>query len=172
MSRAALLCFLFPALAAAAAPELPLSRVSETQAYGSAEQAAVAALRIAMPLSADYEHGGFVIERDGAFFYSDAVTNGRTGHIAFRAAVPKGSRLVAIYHTHPSDEPDSRMFSWDDVKEAKELGVDSYIGVLGDGTIRFFDPRRTPTRPFEMPGTKLSPGRVSDGAIVTTILNR
>ncbi|HXT02209.1 MAG TPA: DUF4329 domain-containing protein [Elusimicrobiota bacterium] len=158
--------------AAAAAADLPLSVVSETESYASADQAAIAALRRAMPLSENFENGGVVVERDGSFFYSEPVSNGQTGHIRFRAGVRKGDRLVALYHTHPSSEPDSRMFSWDDVAEAKKLDVNSYIGVLGDGTVRFFDPHRTPTRPYDQPGTNISPGRVSDGVIVATILNR
>lgn len=160
------------ACSAAAARELPTSAVTETQAYASADQAAVAALRIAMPLSRDYENGGAIIERDGAFYYSDPVSNGDTGHIAFKAALPKGSRLAAIYHTHPSSEENSRMFSWDDVAEAKKLNLNSYIGVVGDGTIRFFDPLKTPTYAFQIPGTRMSPGRVSDGVIIATIVNK
>jgi proteasome lid subunit RPN8/RPN11 len=168
----ALAALVLAAASAAAARELPTSRVTETQAYAGADQAAVAALRIAMPLSQDYENGGAIIERDGAFYYSDPVSNGDTGHIVFKAAFPEGGRLAAIYHTHPSSEEDSRMFSWDDVNEARKLNVDSYIGVLGDGTIRFFDPRKTPTHPYQLPGTPISPGRVSDGVIIATIINK
>ena len=54
--------------------------------------------------------------------------------------------------------------------EARNLGVTSYIGVLDDHTIRRFDPRRTPTRPFMMPGTRV-PQVVSDGEIVATLVN-
>lgn len=166
------IAFVLAGAAAATAADLPLSVVSETEAYASPDQAAVAALKLAMPRSDRFENGGVIVERGGSFFYSEPVSNGQTGHIQFRAGVRKGDRLVALYHTHPSDEPQSRLFSWDDVAEAQKLGVNSYIGVLGDGTVRFFNPARTPTRAFDQPGTKISPGRVSDGVIVATILNR
>ncbi|MFI5344967.1 MAG: DUF4329 domain-containing protein [Elusimicrobiota bacterium] len=156
--------------ASAAAGSIPKSNVTETLAYASAEQAAVEALKIAMPLSGSYENGGFIAERDGEYFYSDPVSAHEEGHISFAAVIPAGARLAAIYHTHPGASSEYLLFSSDDVKEARALGVDSYIGVLDDHTVRRFEPGRTPTRPFAAPAEMLS-GMVSDGVIVATVVN-
>lgn len=175
MSRATLAALAALALlscaASAAAPDLPLSAVTETQPYATMDEAAVAALRAAMPLSERFENGGFILLRDGAYYYSDPVSNRRTGHIAFRAAVPAGASMAAVYHTHPDDGDASKLFSGDDVREAKALGVPSYIGVMADGTVRRYEPGKTPARGFAVPGSPFA-DKVSDGALVTTILNR
>ena len=166
---AALLFLLAPVLAAAAPP--PLSPLSAAEAYADAEQAAVAGLRLAMARGGVYEFGGAVVEKDGAFYRTEPVSSGEEGHIRFAVDVPAGARLVAIFHTHPDDGPQTRLFSWDDVNEAKKLGLTSYIGVMNDHVIRRFTPGVTPTRPYTPSGSSLPRGRVSEGEPVLTVLN-
>ncbi|MBI3564842.1 MAG: hypothetical protein HY079_06575 [Elusimicrobia bacterium] len=165
----AALLLLAPVLASAAPP--PVSAVVESEAYASAEQAAVAGLRIAMARSGRYENGGAVVAKDGSFYRTEPVSNGDEGHIRFAVEVPAGARLVAIFHTHPDAGPQTRLFSQDDVAEAAKLGLTSYIGVMDDRVIRRFTPGVTPTRPYTPPGSSLPRGRVSDGETVLALLN-
>ncbi len=164
--------FLAASLALAARPALaralPIAKVTETVAYAAQNDAAVAALRVALPESGEHEFGGIIVELGGAFYYTDPVSNGDDGDIAFKAVLSAGSRFMAIYHTHPSMKRDARLFSPHDVDEARRLGVDSYIGVWRDGTVRFFDPRSTRTFAYNSDGAGLGP-RVSKGVIIARL---
>ncbi|MDX6769877.1 MAG: DUF4329 domain-containing protein [Elusimicrobiota bacterium] len=158
-------------LAAAAAPafaaERPTTRLRpEAPAFIAVEDAAVAGLREAMPLSRSYEYGGAVLSSEGRYYFTEPVTNRRTANIDFSVAVPRGYRLAAIYHTHPDEGDQTDLFSPNDVRQAKALEVVSYIGVMRDRTVRVFDPLNMNTRRHQVSGSLVSRGEVAEGRVV------
>lgn len=169
MDRTLAALLLLASVAASAAT--PVSPLVMAESYASAEQAAVAGLRIAMARSDRYENGGAVVEKDGVFYRTEPVSNGDMGHIRFAVDIPAGGRLAAIFHTHPDLGTQTRLFSQDDVAEASKLGIPSYIGVMDDRVIRRFMPGVTPSRPYTPPGAITPRGRVSEGEAVLTVLN-
>ena len=128
-------------LALAAHAGKPLSVLSLSRDFGSAEEAARAALSIAMARSEEHEYAGAIFRLKGRYFYSEPVTNGQRKGCVYDAEAPAGSRLVGIYHTHPPHELDE-YFSAEDVLTAQRLRVKSYLGVVAKGHVRVFDPAR------------------------------
>jgi proteasome lid subunit RPN8/RPN11 len=122
------------------AADLPTSRQEETIPYQTLDQAAKAALNVAMPLSkADQtEYGGIIVELNGAFFYTSAVTTSESTALNFKAAFKHGAHFVGLYHTHPGNLDCSNYFSAPDVEIAEKFDITSYIGVVGPNTIRRF----------------------------------
>ncbi len=159
------------ALLAAALPtfaaEIPSARLRpDAPAHITVDDAAMAGLREAMPQSRSYEYGGAVLESAGRYYATAPVTNRRTANIDFSVVVPAGHRIAAIYHTHPSGEPQSDLFSPNDVRQAKALNVVSYIGVMADRTIRLYDPNTMRARRHSRPGTMVGGGEIADGRII------
>lgn len=158
-----LIAFAAPA-SARAIPEARL--LPDAAAFISAEDAAIAGLREAMPRSRRYEYGGAVLERDGRFYFTAPVTNRRRAHIAFSVVVPARHRIAAIFHTHPDHDTEGEKFSTNDVSQAKELNVVSYLGVLADRTVRVYDPLNMPTQRHREPGSLVGRGEVAAGRVV------
>lgn len=153
----------------AAAKDLPEAVLApDAPAYASVDDAARAALLKAMPLSRSHEHGGVILESEGRYYFTEPVTNGRTGEIRFAAMVPSTHRIAAVYHTHPDEGEDTLKFSANDVAQARSLGARSYIGVLRDRSIRVFDPgtMRAYRRPRS--GSMLSGGDIADGEVLAS----
>lgn len=142
------------------AEPLPVSRVTDSREFTSDDDAAVAALAMALNLKPTVEWGGFVFElRDGGYVFSDPVTSQRREVCGYRGEAPAGSRLVGIYHTHPQHEADD-FFSTRDIATAARMGVKTYIGVVSGRHIRMFDPASMHAHPrfkYEQYGD-ISPG--------------
>ena len=134
-----MLCCIAPTVA----HELPRSTPSG-QCFNQLEYAAVSALDVAESLSKSIEYAGAVYTDKGMYCYTNPVTNGSPYHFQVRIAVPKGSRIVALYHTHPAAGPDSEFFSWEDVKTAKSMHLISFIRVLETNRTLVFDPNCDP----------------------------
>jgi proteasome lid subunit RPN8/RPN11 len=113
--------------------------VTTTRGFDDADSAARAALAVAMARSREQEHGGAIFERDGRYYYTEPVSSGTREESRYDVAAPAGSRLAAIYHSHPRHEMDECV-SATDVATARRLRVRSYIGIVSKGCIRVFDP--------------------------------
>lgn len=151
----------------AAAKDLPQAVLaSDAPGYASVDDAARASLRLAMSLSRIHEYGGVILESEGRYYFTEPVTNGRTGKIRFTAMVPSTHRIAAVYHTHPDEGEDTLKFSSDDVAQARSLGLRSYIGALRDGSIRVFDPATMRVYRRPRPGSKISGGAIADGELL------
>jgi hypothetical protein len=142
------------------AGSLPVSRVIDSPVFATDDEAAVAALAIALEMKPTVEWGGFVFQlRDGGYVFSEPVTSERREVCGYRGEAPAGSRLVGIYHTHPQHEADD-FFSTRDVATAARIGVKTYIGVVSGRHIRMFDPASMHAHPrfkYEQYGD-ISPG--------------
>jgi len=122
------------------AASTPVSRVTDSPVFATSDQAALAALSIALEKKPTIEWGGVVFQlKDGGYVYSQPVTGGERETCAYRVETPRGARLVGIYHTHPQHEADD-YFSAADIKAATRLGIKSYIGVVSGRHVRVFDP--------------------------------
>lgn len=149
------------------AADTPSTRLRPDAAtFFTLDDAAVAGLRAAMPLSRVHEYGGAVLERAGRYYATEPVTNRRIANIEFTVVVPESYRIAAIYHTHPDGSDESDTFSPNDVRQAKTLNVVSYIGVMADRTIRLYDPNTMRARRFVRSGTMVGGGEVADGRVV------
>jgi hypothetical protein len=124
------------------AHELPSSTASG-QCFNSVERAAVSALDAAERLSNSIEYAGTVYTDKDAYCYTNPLTNGSPDHFQVRIAVPKCSKVVALYHTHPAG-PDSEFFSHEDVETAISMHLISFIRVIERKRTLVFDPNHDP----------------------------
>lgn len=117
-------------LASLAEPATPIARLAADAAcYPSMQEAAVAALDVAMRLGGHIEYGGAILQRAAdCFLFTEAVTIGETGKIGFRVARKKNVEWVAIYHTHPGGGRYADRFSPADMETVRSSGKSSYIG--------------------------------------------
>lgn len=112
--------------------------VDYTRKFSSVDQCGVAMTAIALSETSNYEFGGFcIIGGDGGIYASDPITSKSTDTIQYHALIPQGSKLAAVYHTHPSGEY-TDVYSDIDVKTASALKVPSYLGIVDDKTVRRF----------------------------------
>jgi hypothetical protein len=142
------------------AASMPVSRVMDSPEFPTADEAAIAALSVALKRKPTVEWGGFVFQlRDGGYVYSEPVSSDRREICGYRGEAPAGSRLAGIYHTHPQHEADD-YFSTRDIATAARMGVKTYIGVVSGRHIRMFDPQSMHAHPrfkYEQYGD-ISPG--------------
>lgn len=118
---------------------LPISRIDRERAYASLDQAAVAALRLAMSVTRAYEWGGALFRCGSDYYPSLPVTIGDPHRVRFRVATPSGCELAGIFHTHTSGS-DAEQFSPEDVEVMRSFGVPSYLGVTMTGAVRVLRP--------------------------------
>jgi hypothetical protein len=142
--------------------ELPVTPLAEAPCAGTLDDAARAALAVAMPLTRRAEYGGAIFEIEGRYCYTVPVTSGHSHEVRFHAEGPAGARLAGVYHTHRRHDA-AAWFSQADIETAKRLGVPSYIGVVSRREVRLFDPTRMEGR-----STVLLPmcGEVSRGELL------
>lgn len=126
-------------IAAPANASRALAVIVDSPAYESVEEAAIAALALALPLSEKYEFGGVIFEIAGRYYYTHPVTSRRHDECTYDAEAPEGARLAALYHTHTPHDM-AGYFSSADVAMAVRHGVKSYVGLFSKGEIRVFDP--------------------------------
>jgi hypothetical protein len=108
--------------------------------HASADEAARAALQVALPLSERVEYGGVVFAMAGQYCFSVPIA-GNDVEVRYQVVLPEGVHLAAMYHTHPVSAPlhRRRRFSDADLALAVRLRVPSYLGVAGTGLVRVFD---------------------------------
>lgn len=98
-----------------------------TMLMGSAtmDEVAVGALKGARR---DVEYAGAIIKEDNGELCVTGMAEGNDDHFEFKLGLRGEEKIVAIFHTHIGGGPnESGWFSQDDVKEARKLGVISYI---------------------------------------------
>lgn len=131
----ALNCCIAPLYAA----EIPvIEATGTTQAYETAQQAAVEGLRQANQ-HLGVEYGGVVYQIGSSFYTSEPATLNEAEQVSFRIRLHKGAKLVALYHTHPG-AGDPSAFSECDIKMAELLNVPSYIIVQQTKQMEVFIP--------------------------------
>jgi hypothetical protein len=145
--------------AAAVAHEVPISTPSG-QCFNQLEYAAVSALDAAESLSKSIEYAGAVYTDKSTYCYTNPVTNGSPYHFQVRIAVPKGSKIVALYHAHPAGR-DSEFFSREDVETAKSMHLVSFIRVIETNRTLVFDPNCDPE--YVRNGSMRANGRIVRG---------
>lgn len=107
--------------------------------FASMDEAAIAGIQAAVSHSTEFEYGGAIVQVGSGYFATHPVTIGSRFHFAF--SLDAGVRPSAIYHTHPGGSDYGVFFSPADIYTARDhLGVPSYIGVIGDRSVRVFDP--------------------------------
>lgn len=119
------------------------------------EEAALAAVAEALPLSRTTEHAGALYALDGCHYFTTPQTSGGADTVKVRVQFPGNARLAGIYHTHPNNGSTSALFSPDDVAIQIALNLPSFIGVVRDSSVRVLD--GTVSRRAKRSGT---PGRL------------
>jgi proteasome lid subunit RPN8/RPN11 len=108
--------------------------------HATLERAVVSALGSLMHTSdrsKPFESAGYVIEFNGKYRSSKPVTQHERGRVSqVCIAWWKGSRVVALYHSHAADPT----FSTSDRANAARWGLPSFIGTLRDGWVLSYDP--------------------------------
>lgn len=137
-------------LAACSSPPISTTSESKTidsESFTTIDAAATGALKVAIGYSTQYERGGgILLGPDHQYHFTIPVGGNNPGEVRFELQFPKSYKLVALYHTHPSDvisfgEVDTtEYFSEVDIKTAKELHITSYIGIIKNYTVARFIP--------------------------------
>ncbi len=121
------------------ASETPVVLAVDTQpAFTTLNDAVIHGLSVAST-HPGVEYGGVVYKIGQAFYYSEPVTLNEALDIRFTVRFQHGTKIVALYHTHPAGA-DSQWFSDTDVKTARDLNLPSYIAVQATNTIKVFTP--------------------------------
>lgn len=129
---------------AGALPSLTPSPMADKQ-YGTPEEAALAGMadcRRTMPRDAECGFGVYR-DKDGAFRYTAVQTSGKGGSIdGMRLLIPSTAKLVGFGHTHPkpgtgvgAQDDTSDALSKEDVRFAKRMGVDMFVGSEKSGQV-------------------------------------
>ncbi len=116
--------------------------------YASAELAAFMALGELLGRGVRVEYGGAIIEMNGRFRYTEAVTQGKVDHVATCLPYSRSGqwRIVAMYHTHR----ETPLFSDIDKANARMNGVPSYLATMRKAEGRYhilarYDPKTDAT---------------------------
>jgi len=139
--------------------ELALQKVIAQRLFQSSDEAAKYALNSVTDPT--YELGGVVFQDpQGLYTTSEPVGNKRTGKFEATVRIPKGSKAVGLFHTHPGDPSLSETFSSDDVHVADTLKMLSYIRAMESGQIKKYEPgvSRIDTAGTGLKRTKISRG--------------
>lgn len=127
-------------LSSAIASANPRSTIMADVSYATLDDAARAALHLALPLSAKHEYGGAVLLIEGRYYVTDPVTSGHSHDVSYDVVAPRGAVLAGVYHTHPCDARSS-VFSPNDGETVRSLGVPSYMADACTGVIRVLTPK-------------------------------
>ena len=111
-----------------------------SDAFDTTDEAASAALHTVQDVSRETnsEFGGLLYSFEGKVFYTDVVTDKSPGTVTLRGKMPKGAKLVGIFHTHPGMSDIAEQFSQSDLDVARTLKVPSYIIATKSGHIHCF----------------------------------
>lgn len=120
--------------------------IKDQVGFDTMNDAATAAVRAIT--TTETEQMGGVYSSDGKFYFTQPVGNEEVAAVSTHILLPRGSKLVAVFHNHPKavlhDLDTSEYFSECDINLAKSLKVTSYILVIKDNTIHSFTPGQNP----------------------------
>jgi len=108
------------------------------------DEAGTKALEDCSKISDKKEYAGVILEFNGKYYYTSFISGSEKEIGSFKILLWKGSKVVGLFHTHPSGFH-SDIFSSADVKFADEKNWVSYVAVLGEGhpTIIKYVPGKT-----------------------------
>lgn len=116
-----------------------------THPFSTPDEAAIYALRQVPAITRLHERGGVVFAWQGHYWFTSPAggNNGYSpGDLHF--LIPRGAKIVALYHTHPVG-PLSTMLSPEDVQLANDKNWVSYVGMFQSNAIVRYVPHVTPT---------------------------
>lgn len=88
-----------------------------------------------------HEYGGVVVEMsDGTICVTHPVTSQSEVALNYEVALSKGSKIIAMYHTHPNAPYNKKSHTQLDIQVAHNLRVSSYVVSWKDDTIRVYNP--------------------------------
>lgn len=116
-------------------PTLP---IPNQNGFDSANSAAKDALEHISEMKQEY--AGVIYYYNKHYYYTNPVTSGDSTKVHdIQIFIPHGSKLIALYHNHPS-AAFSRYFSQEDCDTAEQMNINSYIIV--DNTVYLFVPHK------------------------------
>jgi len=117
------------------------ARVPAGRVFGTALAAVVAASDFYNPrsIAEDREYMGAVLYRDGHYYYTAGAGLRGQDRITVRVPVPKGSDIIAFWHTHGAPRWERRFFSGVDTDLATSWKTPFYLADY-TGTLRVFSP--------------------------------
>jgi proteasome lid subunit RPN8/RPN11 len=142
--------------------------ITDQDGFKTIDAAAVAGITSITAISKDFEYAGVVFEykNEGEssprYYFTQPITTQSDGAVGtFNIVTPKGSKIVALFHTHPY-APFNEYFSNADVETAEGMKWVSYVGVIGKDSLRTikYEPGKTSTHYLK---ENRAAGKVSDG---------
>lgn len=116
----------------------PTSTIDYSKKFNTVDECGISMTQKAMSLTKKYEYGGVCIQgTDKKFYGSIPVTHKEIANVKYKLYLLPGTKIAAIYHTHPEGEY-STFYSNVDVLNVKKMKVLSYLGIMQDKTIRVF----------------------------------
>lgn len=106
------------------------------------------ALAATFPNKGSETAGMIYKDADGKYRYSTTVPGGENFNL--QAAVPKGSSLAAIVHSHPGKDALGQVFSPSDLDTANQLKLPSYVRFMDANDTRVYRPGVTKTQTMKM----------------------
>lgn len=133
-------------MATTAHADMPKTFVTDSPAFDTIRDTAVAALEhISHPMDSA-EFGGAIVLHEGKYYYTNAVTVHDQMELNFKILIHHGDQIVGMYHTHPLEAHDTfeiarelSSFSEGDVTIARHMKIMSYIADGYTKTILSYD---------------------------------
>lgn len=125
------------------AEELPAAMLVEPlKPHTSVEAAARDVLEPLLAKTDGVEWGGAILECEGHFFATQAVTQNKEHGVNYMLMSPKTCKLAGMYHSHPRPDEVGGLFSDTDINNVRKMRIPSYIGVVFDRSVRRLVPGR------------------------------
>lgn len=127
------------------AGQLPATSLTDSPAFSSPTEAALAALRLVSSPCGKVERGGVILRRGDSFYYTDPVP-GDEDKIDFRLMKPVGYSVAGTYHTHPvwglprDGYWQAEAFSGGDMDVANKLRALSFVFIESTRQVLAYDP--------------------------------
>jgi hypothetical protein len=115
--------------------------------YTTMDEAAVAALRIAVPQSQKFEFAGCLFTDQSKFYFTVPVHSGSEDSFKAACLAPGNFKLVGLFHTHPIGAEYG--VSAPDIKLAKQLNVTSYVAFIEQNQAVKYIPGRSHTECYQ-----------------------
>jgi len=153
MTRCGTLVAAMVSAVALGATPLPLSAYDPAQAgISDLQDCARAALAAAVQVGGDDEAGGALFQSaDGLCHYTIPVTQHIPTGVDYRVAVPRNSKMLALYHDHPGTAA-PHFFSAPDLNLANRMHLPMYVLVVREGVVMTYLDNRPVRDPLTFRG--------------------